>query len=404
MFRKLTKFRSTSVEMALGSLLFQGGSFLALIILKPYLGEREFAFLITQISWASILSSVATLRLELLVFEEHGVVDRASLVGILTFAALNLGLIGLAINSAMWIVDAPASLSGMAVLLALGFGLIEAQSFLCVQMERVGELVLTRAVQAAALSGTGLLALRGGQSDLFSLYTVSVAGPVVFWFVITIVRMHGALRVRIPRWSTWKRGALLAQATLANTAYANAPVILAAASQTTSFVADFGFIMRLLTGPITFIRQAYGHTYLLAAFDAKRRLRDPAEELWCITKGAMRRSIVTYIPTIAVAAVSLFLIHDFLDIANPYMIFLLSAVTIWQAGINTVAMIRSPLHMEKEFFALDVTRVIFLTGTLVIFPVYFPFEFVFVAVSSFLYVLYILFIRRQIYAQKFSAS
>ncbi|NIJ36412.1 O-antigen/teichoic acid export membrane protein [Sphingopyxis panaciterrae] len=392
MSKLLSRVWSRSSSLVLGSLALQGASFLALLILKPRLSEVNFAFFMTQLSWASIVGSVATFRLELLLFQERNRVDRESLISILVFAILMLGLVGAALWAISWQAGPAVMMSPMAILLALGFGLIEAQTFLCVQLERLGALLVTRAVQAAALVGTALVAWSDfGHDHLFIFYAAGVSVPVLLWWFYAIARTDGRPGIHFPTLSVWKRSLSLTLSTLVNNIYANLAILLASATQSPGFVADFGFVMRLLTGPITLIRQAYGHTYLVDAFRLERDDPNPSRALWALTKNAIGRSVATYIVIMIVAIAVLFSANKFLQISNPQMIFLLAIVTIGQVGVNTVATIRTPLRKEKEFLIYDVLRVGVLAGALT-FITALSFDVVFSIFSSLLYAGYLLFI------------
>lgn len=384
--------------MAFGSLLFQGASFLTLLILKPSLHPGEFAFFITQLSWASILGSVATLRLEIMLFQERGYVDKQSLCSILIFSIAILAIIGLGANVVLAAVGSSTSLPMMSILLAFGFGLMEAQSFLCVQMQRLFELVVTRAMQAGALIVTALFAWHGlPYNFVFTFYAVGVALPLLVWCGVAIWRSAGSLTIHVPAPAIWARSIVLTLSTLVNTVYVNAPIVLASATQSPNFVADFGFVMRLLTGPITLIRQAYGHTYLAEAFRIEREGSSFPEPLWRLTKKAMWRSFATYIAILAAGIILLLALYKFFQIENPFMIFILSFATIGQTCVNTVTSIRTPIKKEKEFFLFDTARLVILTASLGL-VTSINFDVIFSIVSSSIYVCYILFIRSQIRA------
>ena len=398
MFKLLSRIRSRSSSLVLGSLALQGASFLALLLLKPRLSEVDFAFFMTQLSWASIVGSVATFRLELLLFQERKRVDRESLISILIFAILMLGIVGTVLWAISWKAGPAVMMSPMAILLALGFGLIEAQTFLCVQLERLGALLVTRAVQAAGLIGAALVAWSDLSHDhLISFYAAAVAVPVLLWWIYAIAVVDGRAGIHFPTLTVWKRSLSLTLSTLVNNVYVNLAILLASATQPAGFVADFGFVMRLLTGPITLIRQAYGHTYLVDAFRLEREDPNPSRALWGLTKQAVGRSVVTYIVVIIVAITALFMANKFLQISNPQMIFLLATVTIAQVGVNTVATIRTPLRKESEFLIYDVLRVGVLAAALT-FVTALSFDVVFSIVSTLLYIGYLLLIWLQIRA------
>lgn len=390
--------RSRSVAMATGSLFFQGASFLTLLILKPVIPDESFAIFIASLSWAAVIGSIATLRLELLLFQERGHVDKESLCFTLAIAIGVVGLAGACISIGALLIKPPIELPLMTIALALGLGLIEAQSFLCVQMKRVGELVVTRGAQATGLVITALLVWKEGAPEfLLPLYALAVLVPLGAWWIFAIIRAEGPLQPHIPACPIWKRSVFLTLSTMVNTIYANAPIIIASATQSSAFAADFGFIMRLLTGPITLIRQAYGHTYLSEAFNVSKNKPYNPDKLWRLTRITIGKSAFTYISMVCILNILLFLLNDTFNISKPSMIFILGLATLGQVCVNTIANIRTPLQKEATFFLIDVLRTAAL-GTGLIIISHLDFHIVFTILSAVMYLGYIYFINTQIRA------
>lgn len=394
----ISRLKSRAGAMALGSLMFQGATFVMLMLHKSGLSAEGFTFIVVQIAWASILGSVATFRLELLFFQERGRVDRSSLMSVFAFSVMFLPLLAGAINGAMAFAGQPIHLALFAVVLALGLGLHEAQSFLCVQLQRVPQLLVTRFVQGAGILHAGFLGWSGSAYEwVFAMYALSVTVPLVIWMIYTTWQVEGEALLAFPHRSAWKRGLALAVSSLVNTLYTSAAVLVAAATQTPAFVADFGFIMRLLTGPITTIRQAFGHTYMAAAFAVDQAKLGAATSLWQLTWHSIRRSVSVYLVILTSVMAFLFTTADLFDLSRPQIIMWLSVATIAQVGVNTVAGIRTPLRLEKAFLGYDVVRTGVLLGVLMM-PLGLPFDVVFAVTSSSLYCIYILFIRIQIFS------
>lgn len=388
--------RSKSFSLAFGSLIFQGSSLVTLILLKPLLPSDEFAFFITQISLASIVGSIATLRFEILLFQDRGKVDRQTLLTVFVVTLIILSACGLLAGVGSKLFGRALTISPWSFVLAAGFGLIEAQTFLCVQMNRTLELVVTRAVQASLLGGTALMAFSGLVKEaFFVIYSLDVTMPLIIWLMIAMGRESGPFALHPQSAILWKRSIALTLSVLVNTVYTNIAVILASATQPASFVADFGIIMRLLTGPITLIRQAYGHTYLADAFRLERESEAPAEKIWDITTRAIKRSIALYCFILSIVMLALLVFHDRLNISYIWMIPILSFATIGQAGINTVAGVRSPIRREGAFLKLDCTRVAILTAALLLIR-WLRFDIIFSLVSALLYLYYLFFMREQI--------
>ncbi|WP_395392885.1 hypothetical protein WBP07_17310 [Novosphingobium sp. BL-8A] len=389
----VSRFRSNAGGMALGSLIFQAASFLMLIVLKPILGHEHFAFFITQISIASIIGSVATLRFELLLFESKGEVDKEVLFSTLAISVVTLSVCAVFLKLILSVFDLSIDISPMSYVLAFGFGMIEAQSFLCVQMGRVIELVATRFIQTVILVLLAIIVWSGiGRSAVFFVYAIGVAAPILLWLAMAIINVPGRIALGVPSVTMLKRSIALTAAVMVNTVYANIPVVIASATQSAAFVADFGFVMRLLTGPITLIRQAYGHSYLADTFALVRNSVTPGRDIWRITRHAMLRSAMLYSFLLPFVIVAVVLLSRVLNISNPYMIIPLSLVTIGQVAINTVANVRLPLKKEAYFLAVDVVRTTILAVSL-FFIRSVNYYIVFSVWSSILYFVYIALIR-----------
>lgn len=376
--------------MAVGSLLLQGASFLTIIALKPSLTEELFAFFITQISWASIIGSITTLRFEILLFQEEKKVDKTVLFSTLIIALCVLVICGIAMLLLSHFAGGWLNFSPMMLVLAFGFGMIEGQSFLGIQMQRVFDILLTRGMQAAVLGLTALLAWSGiVHESLFTLYALGTAGPVFFWFFYAISRAPGKLVFRLPPFRSAKRSFALTLSVLVNTVYANGPIVLASATQSANFIADFGFILRLLTGPITMIRQAFGHTYLAKAFKIEPNSNNSANYLWNLTCRTMARSIAVYLAILCVIVPALIFSADIFGIYNYSMIIYLSFATIFQVSVNTIAGSRSVTESEFNFLVLDLFRVISLYCA-IYFVTFIRYDLVFAITSSLLYIIYII--------------
>lgn len=387
---------SRVAAMGIGSLMFQGANLLLILILKGVLDANGFSNIITQIAWASILGSIATFRLELLSFQQRGRFIRADMVFLLTFTVLFLAVMGSAISGGAALLGLSPPIVVVTLFLALGLGLHEAQSFICVQTQRIPQLLLTRFTQATAIVAAGLCGwYRLEYEWVFLAYAAAVTVPLVIWFGILLIRLEVGPKWQMLAPATFGRGLYLALSTFTNAVYVNIAVLIAAATQSIMFVAEFGFIMRLLTGPITTIRQAFAHTYLAGALALD--IADPATPatLWRITLRAIIRSVSLYMALQVVIMALLFVFADSFQLERPQMAFVLMFATIAQVGVNTVSGVRTVLKSESAFLRYDIVRALVLSAGLSA-PLGLPFSFVFAAISFALYGGYLWFIRRQI--------
>jgi len=389
--------RSRVASMAFGSLIFQGAGFVIILALKGSLEAQGFAYFITQLAWAGIFGSVATFRLELLLFQEKGCVDRPSLITTLIFCIGILALIGIVFSVSAAVLGRASPLSWVSLLLAFGFALHEAQSFLCVQMTRIPELILTRIAQSIGLMITGYIGWAGQMQTLgiILLYGLAIMLPILIWFVTAIIRAEGPTRFHFPSRKAWGRSLYLVIATLVNTVYVNLAILIAGATQSPALVADFGFVMKLLTGPISLIRQAFGHTFMVDAFAIDHRMRNARGQFHTLLNRTIISSLKTYLLILIPVFLFLWFTSDIFGIIHAEIILWMSLASIAQVMVNPINGVRTPLQRELSFLLFDFMRTILLAAALLV-PLLVPFEITFSVVSALLYGSYSLFIRHQV--------
>lgn len=388
---------STALQMAVGSATFQGASFILVVIAKYAFDAEGFVYFVTQLAWASILGAVASFRLEVMLVQERHAVDRPVLLVTLIVAIVSLAIFGAMTSGIGIALDRDGPVAVTTLLLALGFSLHEAQSFLCVRMERVSQIVATRAVQGVLIGATGFAAFLGWLSPTgtFWAFAMSVTCPLLIWWAISLARASGPMAFILPDPITWARGSYATGSSLLNAGYVNVPILIAAATQNTALVADFGFLMKVLTGPLTLVRQAFGQTFLSRSLTLNSTQYDAQKRLKALLLHTTKLAITSYGTILFVMVALVWTGADVFSIQQPSMIFWLALATIPQAMINPVASVRTTLRRENTFFLYDAFRLLVLTAALIL-PIGLAFHITFSLVSGALYFLYWIFILQQI--------
>ncbi|WCE68578.1 hypothetical protein PL335_17180 (plasmid) [Sulfitobacter faviae] len=396
--------RNIAFQLAVGSATFQGASFVIVLLAKYAFHAEGFAAFVTQVAWASILGAVATFRLEVILVQERQTVDRPVLLVPLSVAFMSLAIFGAVAFGISIPLGGNGPIEMMTLLLALGFALHEAQSFLCVRMERVLHLLATRAVQGFLIGATGLAAFLGWLSptETFRAFALSVTCPLLIWWGIGFIRASGTTTFTLPDAKTWARGSFATVSSILNAAYVNVPILIAAATQNTALVADFGFLMKLLTGPLTLVRQAFGQTFLSKSLTIDSSHDGAQNRLMTLLLHTIKLALTSYGAILVLMVALVWIGDDVFSIHQPNMIFWLALATIPQAMINPVASIRTTLRRENTFFLYDTFRLLILTVALIL-PIGLAFHVTFSLVSSALYLLYWMFILQQI-GQEFRSA
>lgn len=400
----MRRLRGDQAKLGYASILIQVANFAVLLIAKAQISADEFAFLLTQLAIAGIVGAIATMRFEILIYQKVGRLTRAAAlvplaaaVGVIALAYLAAGI------AALWGGDG-TTLSLLSIPMMLGLGLSLAQSFLFVQVKRINLLLASRGCQAIGLSLlTAVMA--AGLWDLSGRAVLLTTGicymvPALFWSAYHLAGFkpepNDPPSLFIPEWSLIKRSLSLTVSTGVNAFYVNLPLLFAAATQTTSFVADFGLILRCFTAPVTFIRQVFGQLFLAEAIGwSTAPVRNPAILRRMVTKTILR-SVGLYLLLAPFLAAILYFNLDALRITNFHIIPYLALAVLGQCAINPVSQVRIPLSDERAFLWFDATRLIGLWSGLFILSALVPFELAFGLTALALYASYILFIDRRI--------
>lgn len=393
------RFSGTAARLGLASLAVQLSSFTLLFFAKVRLSDDGFAYLMMQSAFAGILGSVATLRLEILIWQHFGRFTIAAVLVPLTTALVFVSLILAAVNSFAalgWTGFAPSPWSAA---LALGLGLGVAQDFLLIQSQRSDLVLASRLTQgvflmaAAIVVAFNLFPVDG--PAILAMQGLSLILPVVAWVFFFIVSGTNSTRtptLYVPKSAMIYRSLSLSFSVLVNSIYVNLPLLAAAATQSAAFTADFGLILRLLTGPVTLIRQVFGQIFqargLVWSTAPNRRIGD----LLALMHGTMLKSLVSYLAIALLVVLGLYFAKDFARIEHPELAWILLVAVAAQSVVIPVASIRTILKDEQAYVFVDVLRCATL-GAALLLPWGVGFAACFGLTSCILYISYYFFMR-----------
>ena len=111
--------------------------------------------------------------------------------------------------------------------------------------------------------------------------------------------------------------------------------------------------MKVLTGPLTLVRQAFGQTFLSRSLTLNSTQYDAQKRLKALLLHTTKLAITSYGTILFVMVALVWTGADVFSIQQPSMIFWLALATIPQAMINPVASVRTTLRRENTFFLYD---------------------------------------------------
>ncbi|WP_448329058.1 hypothetical protein [Sulfitobacter sp. M13] len=391
-------------KLAVATSLTQLTNFLVLLVAKTALTETDFKFLLVQLSIAGIIGVVASMRLEVLIFQKF---ERETYAGILTptfFIAITIAVSFLCVAAIDRITTSSLTLSFLTIPILVGLAISSVQNFIFVQAKRLHLLLATRFAQATAsiILIIGIMnsdLLNSGDRILFVL-GLSVALPStisLIYYVWCIPSGHVASpKFYFPDLKTAKRATWLTASTGVNSAYLNIPLLFAAATQTASFVADFGLFMRALAAPVTLVGQVTGRLFLADALKWSITSKRQPSILIRLISRAMAESVGFYIVVASALICLLWLLREPLLLTHFTLIYYLFAAAMGQSAINPVSQVRVPLREERIFLALDIARLSCLSLGLYLLAPLLSLELSFAIISLVLYSAYTGFIFQRV--------
>lgn len=401
-FKRFRQKSKAHLSIGISSALIQGATFFLIYVFKSELNETNFVYVITQLSWAGIIASIAGLRLEILLFQSLGTITRG--VVIVPFVAVVLTV--LVVSAFDYAVAAalvhPPFLLVDTIWVCMGLAFQEIQGFFCVQQGKWKSLLVTRAAQALALTGFSLLLILEiiDTDGAFALrsYGLMLILPSLVWlgffYSSTPRSPMGALRTSLGT-AIFRRGTILSGSVLVNALYVNVPVLVASFTQTVSFAADFGFILKILTGPVTLIRQVFGQIFMARCLAIDFSASNAMQLVRSYMTRTVFRSAAAYLLIMTVLIPLLVVFKDRAKIENISMVFVLVLAVAAQCMVNPIASMRILFQGELEFFLIDILRSMILTGVLFV-PLNIDYSIKFTIISTCLYFWYLAYSYRRL--------
>jgi hypothetical protein len=387
-------------KLALASALIQVANFLVLLAAKSNATDEQFAFLLTQLAIAGIVGAICSMRLEVLVYQTQKAMTRAALFLPVAAAAivtgLSFGVYG--IVSAIW-QDAPV-MSFVTIPMMMGLGISAVQNFVFVQVQRLNLLLAARLAQTFALlllmiSLVGNWWSLSGSEILFMIgmaYLVPAAISLLLYAKELPAKGTEHPAFFLPDWMMLKRSLSLTVSTGVNAVYVNLPLLAAAATQSPSFVADFGLIMRAFTAPTTLIGQVIGRLFLAEAMRWSIKPNRTAKALTRPISRTIVQSVGLYILSTPVLIGLFYLYRDALSFSHLGIAPYLFMAGLCQCAVNPISQVRLALTDERAFLLFDVMRLFALMVGVYGLATLIPFEIAFSMTAVTLYVMYIGFI------------
>lgn len=400
----MRRLKGDQAKLGYASILIQVANFAVLLLAKAQISASDFVFLLTQLAIAGMIGAIATMRLEILIYQKFAKMTYAAAVMPIAASLAMIAILYLGVDAIAALGFDALSLSALSIPMMLGLGLSIVLSFLVIQVKQINLLLISRACQAMAL---GLL------TAVLAIGASGINGPTVLMYIgicylvpATCVLVYFLARFTpdgtdpsplfLPSWSIFQRAVSLTISTGVNSVYTNLPLLIAAATEPAGFVADFGLILRCFTAPVTFIRQVIGQLYMASAIAWSTSPGRTSKNLYRLSVKAMTQSVVLYLMTAPFLVAVLFFNTEALNITHFYIAPYLGLAALGQCAITIISQVRIPLSDEKAFMLFDFARLAGLALALTLLATLIPFEMAFCLTTMSLYTFFLFFIRSRI--------
>ena len=384
--------------------MIQGANLAVLLLAKTAVSDDNFAYLLTNLAFAGIIGSIASMRLEVLVFQEHQQITYAAIL-MPVVALISIVAISFLVNTVVTIAGTShLLLSPAAGPMMLGLGLSTILTFLFVQKNQTSSILAMRTAQTASLAVLMITILAKPAklegSTILLFIGISYAAPAITWLVYQLSQTqskpisHGI--IYLPKREMIKRSLMLTISTGLNSIYVNLPLLVASATQSTTFVSDFGLIMRMFTAPITLIFQVIGRLFLAEAIRWSINPVRATDALSKLIKQAVLQSVGLYLLVAPILFGILYIYREPLSLTHIEIAPFLFLAAIGQCAINPVSQVRIALGDERTFLIFDTLRLVLLAASLILLSRSIPYEFTFATTALTLYTSYIFFIRSRV--------
>lgn len=392
--------RDDKAKLALASAVIQGANLLFLLLAKATIPDEDLAFVLANLAVAGIIGSIASMRLEVLVFQEEGQMTyAAAAMPLAAMAVVTVAsLVGLTVTSSVW--SDSLAISPLAVPMVVGLGMSTVQSFLFVQVNKIDLLLAMRVAQGVSLGIVIAVIAFGartmsGPTVLF-LIGMAYAAPSALFMVQFVRRLRPAQStlpaLYWPGRAMIKRSGSLTLSTGVNSLYVNLPLLAAAATQSDSFVTDFGLIRRCFSAPITLSFQTFGRLFLAGAINWSTLPGRTSSALTKMVTRTMAQSTGVLVVASPFLVGLLYVLREPFGFEHLGITPFLVLAAVGQSAVNPVAQVRIALRDEQPFLVFDVFRMAALAIGLYVGARLIPFEVAFGLVSAGLYGVYTAFI------------
>jgi len=405
---KKSPARNEKLMLVFVAVWVQMANFLLLFIAKDKLSDAEFTIFLVQAAIAGVLNSLATLRIEVIVFQKY---NRLTLAGVYTPFVAALIITGLSYGGAL-IMQATFGLKNIlspwTSLLIVGGALAAAQDFIFVQCKRVNLLVVARVFQGVLIIilcvaiNTGNLILTGGQ-------VVGLQGLAMIITVLIVLGgfcysrrgiLVGDAPLLKPDREMLTRASSLSGSAMVNSLFTNLPILGAGAILTVTSAADFGFIMRVISAPVTLIKNVNGKIFLRQSLEWQARSNAKISELRKIIRQTMFQGVIIFIVLATLLLAGVCIYEKETIYRNFSVVIYLLIANLLRAAISPISQVRVALKDEIVFGTFDILRVAILAATLFSVGYLFSYEAVFGFASLGLYTTYVVFIELRLRSWK----
>jgi len=391
-------------KLALASALIQAANFAVLLVAKITIPSADFAFLLTQLAFAGIIGAIASMRFEVLVFQTHSRMTYAAIVIPIVATAAVIPTFFASVELTNMVMGQDFTLSVLSIPMMIGLSFSAIHTFAYLQVGLLNALVAARAVQAGALVLVTLALLSGfyspSGSTLLALIGIGYAIPSALWLVWFILQTSPSRNdppaFYLPGLGLFKRSLSLTVSTGVNSIYVNLPLLVAYGTQSVSFVADFGLMLRAFTAPVTLIGQVIGRLFLADALRWSLLPENSTSALSRLISHAMVQSLGGYLLISPPLIGLLWLYRAELNIVHIELAAYLFVAGLGQSVVNPVSQVRVALKDERTFLIFDTLRLFTLALGLYSLAAILPYELAFMVTALCLYAAYIGFIFQRV--------
>ncbi|MFC4292478.1 hypothetical protein ACFOWX_08635 [Sphingorhabdus arenilitoris] len=357
---------SGRLSLGASTVFFQIAMLFFILILKLKMTDSVFALFLVSLGVASIFGAIASLRSEVLITQADRSCNVRALVWPILIAVGTIGIMCAIRPAINWIFSIDVPLYTAA--LAFGFSLQAICQFVMIQEAQFGRLLIIRAVQAAMLAITGL-ALVFEASFMWGVFgfTLSLVVPFAVWIALWMIEnRHITPPAFVFSWRQIRRSLILSLTLLINTTAVNIPIILCVATQSASYAADFGFLIKVFTAPVTLANAMFGQLFLADNIRLNSAIPAEAKKIQMAMRRTSTIAVLFVLSIAAITIIGVLMLAHFVPAMLTYPMLSISialAITA-QAAFSPVSAIGDIAKLETPFLLFYIMRIALLYGML----------------------------------------